>query len=534
MTALKHRQSKFQLERRRFQQNGKAQPTKEFYTVVTENELVAVGNTLLFPSPLGYIASYRQLAHERRHSFWHTTYFLVCLSVMVSLLYVNPTCQAFQNHWNHPNHQRVREIQHHNFRRGYSVNRESTQIYSLNDISIDDGAVDAKAQKVNSLIDIDHTIEPRSLPSTISIWESLAFFCVSRQYNIPTSNDRKNTDEDDITRFVSTYATPEQLYDYTQYISVLRVMIPSLGYATITKFIYPSIAMWVASLLQGEPGVFAVVSQDASQFIQNVCTTSGLAFSILIGQTYYFMYQQQEKIYYAIYDEVAMAKMVLEQISLISRGRPQLYETILQQMDRYVRDDLQQMNDIDPAMMLSSRPCDDPLEDILYLTSVGEPSQIYQSIRSLRQARAQRLGSLQMKLPEIQMTLLWILSAIVLLVFPLLGAGSQTIGGFAILQVQSWYLSFLVFGISLVMGIIYELRSPNQPGAYNARTILSIMISGLQEELQERLQYTSTSPSALLIADDAIVGLTLDDSNVSTTNFAYFDASPSIDGDGSF
>jgi hypothetical protein len=264
-------------------------------------------------------------------------------------------------------------------------------------------------------------------------------------------------------------------------------LIPAWGYAVVAKTFYPSIALLIASQIH-DAGVFAVVAQDASQFIQNISTTSGLVFSILIGQTYYFMYQQQEKIYYALYEEVAMAKMVLEQITFISQGRPQLYSTILQQMNRYVQYDLQRFNDIEPAIMISARPCDDPLEDILYLTSVGEPSHIYQSIRSLRQARAHRLGSLQMKLPEIQMTLLWILAGIVLFTFPLLGAGSQTIGGNEILMVQSWYLSFIVFGISLVMGIIYELRRPNQPGAYNARTALGIMVAGLEAELQQRLQ----------------------------------------------
>jgi hypothetical protein len=304
------------------------------------------------------------------------------------------------------------------------------------------------------------------------------------------------------------------IQQYTQFISVLRVVMPSLGYAILAKSIYPTAALTIAHQIN-DAGVFAVVSQDASQFIQNICTTSGLSFSILIGQTYYFMYQQQEKIYYALYEEVAMAKMVLEQITLISQGRPKLYTTLLQQINRYVKYDLERFNDIEPAIMCSLRPCDDPLEEILFLTSVGEPSHIYQSIRSLRQARAQRLGSLQLKLPEIQMTLLWILAGIVLFTFPLLGAGSQTIGGNEILRVQSWYLSFVVFGISLVMGIIYELRRPGQPGAYNARTALAVMVAGLEEELQQRLE---ASPS--------------DDSNEASSPFRMMDGSPSIDSDG--
>jgi hypothetical protein len=84
--------------------------------------------------------------------------------------------------------------------------------------------------------------------------------------------------------------------------------------------------------------------------------------------------------------------------------------------------------------------------------------------------------------------LLWVLAGIVLFTFPLLGAGSQTIGGMGILNVQSWYLSFIVFGIFLVMGVIEELKRPGQNGAYNARTVLSVMVSGLEDELRDRLQ----------------------------------------------
>jgi len=195
-----------------------------------------------------------------------------------------------------------------------------------------------------------------------------------------------------------------------------------------------------------------------------------------------------------------MAKSLLEQISLVSQGRDALYERILCCMDRYVKEDLTRFNDVDPAVMLSGRPCDDPLEDILYLTSVGEPSIVYQTVRSLRQARAYRLGALQRKLPSIHMILLWTLAGIVLFTFPLLGAGSQTIGGPGILAVQSWYLSFIVFGILLTLGVIYELQRPGEQGAYNARVVLSVMVKGLEEELEQRMNgeimMSEFSPSA--------------------------------------
>lgn len=136
------------------------------------------------------------------------------------------------------------------------------------------------------------------------------------------------------------------------------------------------------------------------------------------------------------------------------------------------------------------------------MTSVGEPSLIYETVRSLRQARSYRLGALQRKLPQLHMILLWSLAGIVLFTFPLLGAGSQTIGGLGILQVQSWYLGFIVFGISLTMGVIEELRRPGDVGAYNARSTLDIMVKGLEEELDLRLNGSivldeSGSPYAL-------------------------------------
>ena len=263
--------------------------------------------------------------------------------------------------------------------------------------------------------------------------------------------------------------------------------------AASANIAYPHVALTLANLIN-DSGVFAVVAQDASQYIQNILTTSGLTFSILIGQTYYFMYQQQEKIYYALFEEVTAAKALLEQISLVSRGRQALYEKILSCIQEYVQEDLTKFNDVDPAILLSARPVDDPLEEILYLTSVGEPSLVYQSVRALRQARAFRLGALQRKLPQIHMLLLWTLASIVLFTFPLLGAGVQTIGGMGILKVQAWYLSFIVFGISVTMGIVNELRRPAETGAYNARTVLKLMVGGLEEELELRVTGVISGP----------------------------------------
>lgn len=210
-----------------------------------------------------------------------------------------------------------------------------------------------------------------------------------------------------------------------------------------------------------------------------------------------------------------MAKSLLEQVALVCQGRESLYQRILTCIDLYVQNDLTKFNDMEPAELISARPVDDPLEDILYLTSVGEPSIIYQTVRSLRQARANRLGALQRKLPDIHMTLLWVLAGIVLFTFPLLGAGSQTIGGAMILRAQAWYLSFIVFAIVMTMGVIYELQRPGEKGAYNALTVLTVMVAGLEEELDLRLQGKIEQPSYWVgpSADNSVYGESFDRQN---------------------
>eukprot|EP00555_Chaetoceros_dichaeta_P007151 CAMPEP_0198261062 /NCGR_PEP_ID=MMETSP1447-20131203/9859_1 /TAXON_ID=420782 /ORGANISM="Chaetoceros dichaeta, Strain CCMP1751" /LENGTH=323 /DNA_ID=CAMNT_0043948863 /DNA_START=460 /DNA_END=1431 /DNA_ORIENTATION=+ len=233
-----------------------------------------------------------------------------------------------------------------------------------------------------------------------------------------------------------------------------------------------------------DAGVFAVLSQDSSQFVQNFLTVSGLLFSILIGQTYAFLYQQQEAVFYALFNEVTEAKSLLEQVALVCQGRA-MYTKVLESISKYVQDDLKQLQ-ADPAVLISSRPVDDPLESIMYMTSVGVPSSVYETVRSLRQARAARLGALQRKLPRLHMLLLWILAGIELGSFPLLGAGTQTIGGYNILTVEGYLFGIMTFGIVMTMRVIGELYRPGG-GAYNVDAVLAVMVKGLEEELKDRL-----------------------------------------------
>ena len=56
------------------------------------------------------------------------------------------------------------------------------------------------------------------------------------------------------------------------------------------------------------------------------------------------------------------------------------------------------------------------------------------------------------------------------------------------MDVQSYYLGFIVFGMSLTLGVIDELQRPGEMGAYNARLVLALMVQGLEDELDQRLK----------------------------------------------
>mmetsp|Transcript_20700 Transcript_20700/g.44948 ORF Transcript_20700/g.44948 Transcript_20700/m.44948 type:complete len:253 (+) Transcript_20700:131-889(+) len=199
------------------------------------------------------------------------------------------------------------------------------------------------------------------------------------------------------------------------------------------------------------------------------------------------MYQQQEAVFVSLFREVTEAKSLLEQVALVCQGRRDMYEMCLVAVKRYVEEDLKEGLGKEPAVVLSARPMDDPLEIIMYLTSVGVPSSIYDTVRSLRQARALRLGALQKKLPPVHLLLLWLLAIIELSSFPVLGAGTQTIGGYNILTIEGCLFGIMTFGIVLTLNVVGELYV-GSGGAYNVDSVLRMMVKGLDEELETRMK----------------------------------------------
>lgn len=284
-----------------------------------------------------------------------------------------------------------------------------------------------------------------------------------------------------------------------QFETLSRIILPSALASLGAFFLFPSLSLYLSYLIN-DSATFAVLAVDSSQFIQNFLTVTGLTFSILVGQTYYFMYQQQEAVFVSLFSEVTEAKSLLEQVALVCNGRKDMYEMCLVAVKRYVEEDLKKGLGIEPAKVLSARPMDDPLEIIMYLTSVGVPSSIYDTVRSLRQARARRLGALQRKLPPAHLLLLWLLAVIELSSFPVLGAGTQTIGGYNILTIEGCLFGIMTFGIVLTLNVVGELYV-GSGGAYNVDSVLGVMVKGLDEELEERMKGVTNKMASLSSAE---------------------------------
>lgn len=181
-----------------------------------------------------------------------------------------------------------------------------------------------------------------------------------------------------------------------------------------------------------------------------------------------------------------------------------MYLTCLTSIAKYVREDLlggtislektQASPSVTPSIILSARPADDPLEAILYLTSVGIPGNIYDTVRSLRQARSRRLGAMQRKVPAIHLLMLWIMGVTLILTFPtLIGVGGAALVngkvltlGSNICTLQGILFGLATFAVVLTKMVLFELWR-TKGGAYNVDSVLKVMVRGLECELNERM-----------------------------------------------
>jgi len=251
--------------------------------------------------------------------------------------------------------------------------------------------------------------------------------------------------------------------------------------AMVLAFVsFPFLQKLVWRVLVGVSTPFPL-SGASESYIGNFLALTSLLFSILAGNSYASLYSQNESIFYALFAEVSEAKALMEQVALVCSGRP-FYRTVLEYISNYVMFDLRRL-DRQPAVLLARKPRDDPLESILYLTSVGVPSVVYETVRSLRQTRGQRLGAVQRKLPPIQIALLYVLGSLNVVTFLLLGAGAGSSEG----RLCRVLFMLVVGAVVMTMRVIHELWHTTG-GAYNVDGVLAIMIRGLEEELKQRLE----------------------------------------------
>ncbi len=266
-----------------------------------------------------------------------------------------------------------------------------------------------------------------------------------------------------------------------------KALAPSVGLAILGTIAFGPLAVWLRSFINGEG--LAVLANDEGQYFQNYVNAIDVMFSLLLVNTFAWLYNQQEQLYVSLFAEVSVAKALLEQIAYVRRGRPEYAAQLLENVRRYVDDDLTRLS-AEPVTALlggSSTNYADPLEQVMWLTSVGSPGDVYETVRSLREARGQRLGALQRKLPAAHFGLLAVLGVLVLAIFPLLAAatGAAVAPEDGLLRVQAVLFGLMTFAIAVTLAVLYAFWMP-AGSAYNVDAVLEVMIDGLRAEIDER------------------------------------------------
>eukprot|EP00439_Symbiodinium_sp_Y106_P087440 s60_g54.t1 len=295
--------------------------------------------------------------------------------------------------------------------------------------------------------------------------------------------------------------------------TVWRVVLPTVGALFGGIAIYEPLCRWLQDMLDigntGRGPILQLLAMDQSQFMQNFLmlgsgnadvirgvsillfemTVNGLLFTILCGNTYNSLYNQQEVLFHALFTEVSEAKSLLEQACLVCQGRP-FYPKMLDARQRNSPHSWE--GSLSNERALGNRAFKNKTTWLLHFRrgvaagSCKVPSIIYDTIRDLRQARGQRLGAMQRKLPAIHFVLLYVLGILELMAFPLLGAGTYSMSpDEKILTIQALFFGAMSGAIVMTLQVIYELWKPFG-GAYTVDTALEKMVQGLEEELRAR------------------------------------------------
>ena len=144
-----------------------------------------------------------------------------------------------------------------------------------------------------------------------------------------------------------------------------KALAPSIGLAIVGTVAFGPLAVWLRSFINGEG--LAVLANDEGQYFQNYVNAIDVMFSLLLVNTFAWLYNQQEQLYVSLFAEVSVAKALLEQIAYVSRGRPEYAAQLLENVRRYVEDDLTKLSAEPVTALLGGSPSNyaDPLEQVL-------------------------------------------------------------------------------------------------------------------------------------------------------------------------
>ncbi|KAJ1446090.1 hypothetical protein M885DRAFT_472941 [Pelagophyceae sp. CCMP2097] len=284
----------------------------------------------------------------------------------------------------------------------------------------------------------------------------------SRRYDVPNDDELTQT-----LRRVEVDASTN---------TAVAALLPALAAAATALVAFAPCANWIHGLI-GPEGL-EVLANDQGQYFQNYINAVNILFSLLLVNTFVFLYTQQEQLYVSLFREVSVGKALLEQLAYVSRGRPEYADELLGHVEQYVANDLRALK-VPAVVTLSRTNGVEPLEAVMWLTSVGAPGAVYDTVKALREARGARLGALQRKLPGVHFLLLGILGFLVLITFPLLGAatGVAVAPGDGLLQVQALLFSLLTFAVALTGAVLYAFWLPSG-SAYNVDAVLDVMAQG--------------------------------------------------------
>ena len=113
-------------------------------------------------------------------------------------------------------------------------------------------------------------------------------------------------DNNDISASSTGLAIPRWQRFSRQFRTLLRVGFPSAVAGVAATLVFPALTRLACTVNSAQ--TFALLTPAATDYTGQFLSVIGLLYSLLVGQTYSFVYSQQEAIYYALFNEVTEAK----------------------------------------------------------------------------------------------------------------------------------------------------------------------------------------------------------------------------------